>query len=142
VLLQMGCGAQGGEVVPPAKRAKVGDGAIELAVPVDGKTLPKSISHEDLQTEIRGQLDTHDTRFFAKDHEGEHRSLWHDLPLFECDAANQPTGALNFVCEIPKWTRKKVCCPRSPAPATPARPRTPHTRARPLCDPQRSAHSC
>ena len=33
---------------------------------------------------------------------------WHDLALFESDVNTQkPTGALNFVCEIPKWTRKK-----------------------------------
>ena len=33
---------------------------------------------------------------------------WHDLPLFESDVqTGKPTGALNFVCEIPKWTRKK-----------------------------------
>ena len=33
---------------------------------------------------------------------------WHDLPLFESDPNTQkPTGSLNFVCEIPKWTRKK-----------------------------------
>ena len=32
----------------------------------------------------------------------------HDLPLFELDSATKaPTGALHFVCEIPKWTRKK-----------------------------------
>ena len=30
----------------------------------------------------------------------------HDLPLFELDDG-KPTGALHFVCEIPKWTRKK-----------------------------------
>jgi inorganic pyrophosphatase len=33
---------------------------------------------------------------------------WHDLPLFEADPnTGKPTGSLNFVCEIPKWTRKK-----------------------------------
>ena len=33
---------------------------------------------------------------------------WHDLPLFEVDSATEkPTGSLHFVCEIPKWTRKK-----------------------------------
>ena len=102
----MGCGTSG-EIVPPAKRAKVSDGG--LAIPEEAvKGLTKSISHENLQTEVRGELDTHDTRFFVKDVEGEHRSLWHDLPLFELGAAGKPTGSLNFVCEIPKWTRKKV----------------------------------
>jgi len=67
-----------------------------------------SLEHSYNMHQVRGELDTHDTRFFAKCDEGEHRSLWHDLPLFELDAAGKPTGSLNFVCEIPKWTRKKV----------------------------------
>ena len=29
------------------------------------------------------------------------------MPLFEVDAAGSLTGCCNFVCEIPKWTRKK-----------------------------------
>jgi hypothetical protein len=44
---------------------------------------------------------------------GEHRSLWHDLPLFELDAAGKPTGALKFVRELPKWTRKQVSCDKA-----------------------------
>ena len=99
-------------VVPSAKRAKMDGGSVGLAVPVDGApTLRKSISGDNLLTEVRGEIDTADTRFFSKDVQGEHRSLWHDLPLFELDHAGKPTGALNIVCEIPKWTRKKVILP-------------------------------
>jgi len=73
------------------------------------KTMKRVMSHEDINTETHGEADTLETRFFAKDGvEGEHRSLWHDLPLFESDVnTGKPTGSLNFVCEIPKWTRKK-----------------------------------
>jgi len=96
------------EVVPSAKRAKMDGGSVGLAVPVDAaSSMRKSISGDNLLTEVHGEVDTADTRFFSKDVEGEHRSLWHDLPLFELDHAGKPTGALNFVCEIPKWTRKK-----------------------------------
>ena len=84
-----------------------------LELPGDGaRPMKRSISHDKLVTEVKGEIDTHDTRFFAKCDQGEHRSLWHDLPLFELDAAGKPTGCLNFVCEIPKWTRKKVRSPR------------------------------
>lgn len=94
---------------PSGKRAKVGEGEnADLSVPASTKALRKSISHEDLQTEVRGEIDTHDTRYFSMDGDGEHRSLWHDVNLFEMDAAGKPTGSLQFVCEIPKWTRKKV----------------------------------
>lgn len=33
-------------------------------------------------------------------------SLWHDVPL-RVVADGEATGLFNFVCEIPKWTRKK-----------------------------------
>jgi len=71
--------------------------------------LRRQLSHEDLKADHHGAPDTADARVYAKDvTEGEHRSLWHDLPLFEVDPKDgKPTGALNFVCEIPKWTRKK-----------------------------------
>merc|ERR1712216_280588 len=75
----------------------------------DDKKMKRVMSHEDINTEVFGEADTADTRFYAKDAvENEHRSLWHDLPLFEADPnTGKPTGSLNFVCEIPKWTRKK-----------------------------------
>jgi inorganic pyrophosphatase len=86
----------------PNKRARE-----ELALPDDSPVLKKSISHENLKTEVRGEVDTLETRIFAKCDQEEHRSLWHDLSLFEMNADGKPTGSLNFVCEIPKWTRKK-----------------------------------
>lgn len=72
-----------------------------------GEPLRRQLSHENLKAELHGAPDTADARVYAKDtEENEHRSLWHDLPLFEVDPKdNKPTGALNFVCEIPKWTR-------------------------------------
>jgi len=74
-----------------------------------GKGMKRVMSHQDIETENFGEADTLEARYFAKDQvEGEHRSLWHDLPLFESDMeTGKPTGSLNFVCEIPKWTRKK-----------------------------------
>jgi hypothetical protein len=66
----------------------------------------RQISHEDITSEIHGAPNTADARVFAKA-DGEHRSLWHDLPLFEVSAKDgKPTGALHFVCEIPKYTRQ------------------------------------
>jgi inorganic pyrophosphatase len=56
-----------------------------------------------------GAIGTHEYRVRAykagsKDKE---LSLWHDIPLYvkPCGAGRTPT--LNFICEIPKWTRKK-----------------------------------
>ena len=74
---------------------------------VRGSNFKRQISHEDITTESHGAPDTLDARVFAKA-DGEHRSLWHDLPLFEVSASDgKPTGALHFVCEIPKWTRNR-----------------------------------
>ncbi|KAJ1470683.1 hypothetical protein T484DRAFT_3586898 [Baffinella frigidus] len=79
---------------------KLRGGADDSAVP----TLKRVMSHQDIATEIHGEADTFETRFFAKDiNEGEHRSLWHDLPLFEVDQVdNKPTGSLNFVKPRPQ----------------------------------------
>ena len=53
--------------------------------------------------------DTCDARVYGKSiHSGDFFSLWHDLPLFEVSPVDsKPTGALNFVCEITKGTRRK-----------------------------------
>lgn len=73
-----------------------------------GTNFKRQISHEDITSEVHGAPDTADARVFAKA-DGEHRSLWHDLPLFEVSAKDgKPTGALHFVCEIPKWTRHET----------------------------------
>ena len=34
-------------------------------------------------------------------------SVWHDIPLYVRDEAEKATGNLNFVCEIPRCSRKK-----------------------------------
>ena len=34
-------------------------------------------------------------------------SVWHDIPLYVRDERNKPTGLFNFVCEIPRCSRKK-----------------------------------
>ncbi|CAM9806069.1 unnamed protein product [Chrysoparadoxa australica] len=59
-----------------------------------------------------GELDTLDYRLqhIMVEHEHPERvvSAWHDIPLYELDADTQrPTGVLNFVCEIPRCSRKK-----------------------------------
>lgn len=33
--------------------------------------------------------------------------MWHDIPLYVRDEAEKCTGHLNFVCEIPRCSRKK-----------------------------------
>ncbi len=34
-------------------------------------------------------------------------SVWHDIPLYVRDEGEKCTGHLNFVCEIPRCSRKK-----------------------------------
>ena len=34
-------------------------------------------------------------------------SPWHDIPLFDSTSSGTD-GTLNFICEIPKWTRPKM----------------------------------
>ena len=42
----------------------------------DKPGMKRVLSHQDLDTEVSGRMDTADTRFYAKDvHESEHRSL-------------------------------------------------------------------
>ena len=44
-------------------------------------------------------MDEHDTKVI---------SAWHDIPLYVLDEhTSKPTGLLNFVCEIPRCSRKK-----------------------------------
>jgi len=82
--------------------------AAPLAPLRGGASMKRALSHENLSNEVQGDNDTLEQRIYAKDEENEHRSLWHDLPLFEVDIkTDKPTGFVNFVCEIPKFTRKK-----------------------------------
>ena len=52
----------------------------------------------------QGALDTHEYRIQAVDPKTKGAlSLWHNVPLFDVNDAGEPTGCLNFICEIPKW---------------------------------------
>jgi len=56
-----------------------------------------------------GERDTRDFRIKVKD-DGSRAdvSLWHDITLVHVDEiTNKPVPYLNFICEIPKYTRKK-----------------------------------
>jgi len=56
--------------------------------------------------EIQGQLGTSAFRL-QPSKDGRPLSLWHDVPLHERLPSGDLSGNLHFVCEIPKWTRKK-----------------------------------
>jgi len=74
-----------------------------------GGKLQRHLSHHDIKPVFHGTPDTCDARVYAKEvGGGGYCSLWHDIPLFEVSPSDgKPTGALNFVCEITKGTRKK-----------------------------------
>jgi inorganic pyrophosphatase len=62
-------------------------------------------SDKDINLHHEGEEDTLDYRIHAK-HSGEGKtiSLWHDISLVHIDDGKD-TEYLNFVCEIPKFTR-------------------------------------
>lgn len=60
-----------------------------------------------LTQKCEGQAGTIDYRKHCMDHDNNRISLWHDMPLFSVDDSGAFTSGLNFVCEIPKYTRKK-----------------------------------
>eukprot|EP00591_Stephanopyxis_turris_P011972 CAMPEP_0195516720 /NCGR_PEP_ID=MMETSP0794_2-20130614/8300_1 /TAXON_ID=515487 /ORGANISM="Stephanopyxis turris, Strain CCMP 815" /LENGTH=290 /DNA_ID=CAMNT_0040645381 /DNA_START=51 /DNA_END=923 /DNA_ORIENTATION=- len=67
-------------------------------------------SNSNLQNLDRGEKDTLDYRIHTveKDSGSKQISLWHDVTLVHIDPATEkPTPYLNFVCEIPKFSRKK-----------------------------------
>lgn len=66
-------------------------------------------SDKDINLHEEGKEDTLDYRIHAKHGEDEKTiSLWHDISLSHIDAATgNKTEYFNFVCEIPKFTRKK-----------------------------------
>ncbi|CAN0484765.1 unnamed protein product, partial [Hapterophycus canaliculatus] len=46
--------------------------------------------------------------FFLQTHDSQQViSVWHDIPLYVRDEGEKCTGHLNFVCEIPRCSRKK-----------------------------------
>jgi inorganic pyrophosphatase len=64
-------------------------------------------SDKDINLHHEGEEDTLDYRIHAK-HSGEGKtiSLWHDISLVHIDAdTGKDTEYMNFVCEIPKFTR-------------------------------------
>jgi len=66
-------------------------------------------SDRDIGLHHEGDQDTLDYRIHAKHSvEGKTISLWHDISLVHIDAeTGKETDYMNFVCEIPKFTRKK-----------------------------------
>ncbi|KAG7337229.1 inorganic pyrophosphatase [Nitzschia inconspicua] len=64
-------------------------------------------SDKDIDLHHQGEEDTLDYRIHAKHNaEGKTISLWHDISLVHIDDG-KTTEYMNFVCEIPKFTRKK-----------------------------------
>lgn len=60
----------------PALAPASGLGRLSLRGGAEGGGMKRVLSHQDIDTEVEGQLDTLDTRFYAKDiKEAEHRSL-------------------------------------------------------------------
>jgi inorganic pyrophosphatase len=65
-------------------------------------------SDKDLNLAAEGPEGSLEFRLKATTGEGKVISLWHDISLTYIDpATSQETALLNFVCEIPKFTRKK-----------------------------------
>jgi len=70
----------------------------------------KSITNS-IAPKTTGELDTHEYRLqtYKENDTGAKISLWHDIPLYVDGHAPGSNASLllNFICEIPKWTRKK-----------------------------------
>jgi len=65
-------------------------------------------SDKDINLHEEGKEDTLDYRIHAKTDNEKTISLWHDISLSHIDAdSGEKTEYYNFVCEIPKFTRKK-----------------------------------
>jgi inorganic pyrophosphatase len=79
--------------------------------PVDGRLPQRRRSSGTLVTEEVGHADTLEYRIqhveLTDSEEKRVLSLWHDLPLYCTDEYGLRTGSLNFVCEIPRCSRKK-----------------------------------
>jgi len=82
-----------------------------FAVPLqDVRKMKRSSSHgsdKDLNVACEGMEDSLDYRMQAVDISGGKKiSLWHDVSLVHLDhETKQETPYMNFVCEIPKFTR-------------------------------------
>ncbi len=82
---------------------------MESQVPL-GQPLRKNSSHgssSNLELHSHGDENTTEFRIKAADKSGSKPiSLWHDVTLVHVDpATDRPTPYLNFVCEIPKFSR-------------------------------------
>jgi len=65
-------------------------------------------SDKDINLHEEGKEDTLDYRIHAKHGDEKTISLWHDISLSHIDPeSGEKTEYYNFVCEIPKFTRKK-----------------------------------
>lgn len=62
-------------------------------------------SDQGLNTDSRGKEDTLEYRIDTKNPEGKTISLWHDINVNHIDQDGNETEYLNFICEIPKFTR-------------------------------------
>ncbi|KAL3772601.1 hypothetical protein ACHAWO_003656 [Cyclotella atomus] len=77
------------------------------------RSLNRASSHgsqSNLAIDSHGDENTLEYRVKAVDKSGSSKpiSLWHDVTLVHVDpATDRPTPYLNFVCEIPKFSRKK-----------------------------------
>ena len=70
-------------------------------------------SDQDLKLDHQGEENTLDYRIAAKSAEGKNISLWHDISLVHIDPeTGNETPFYNFVCEIPKFTRKSTKSPQ------------------------------
>lgn len=70
-------------------------------------TSRSSIGSSEIDLESEGMEDTLEYRLQAMDPSGKQKvSLWHDISLVHIDnETKKETSYLNFVCEIPKFTR-------------------------------------
>lgn len=94
----------------------LGQPALERAVSSGGlSTLSKQSSQGSLKDCVVQGVNEPDTLEYRIQHVARTEddmekviSLWHDVPLFCVDPhSNLPTGNVNFVCEIPRCSRKK-----------------------------------
>jgi inorganic pyrophosphatase len=96
---------------------------METQVPISGgeplSSAHRSSSHgsnSNLDLLSHGDENTTEYRIKAVDKAGSSKpiSLWHDVTLVHVDpATDRPTPYLNFVCEIPKFSRyavSRLCC--------------------------------
>jgi inorganic pyrophosphatase len=77
----------------------------ETLVPLDDvRKMKRSASNHSIES--KGESGTEGYQIRAVNEAGRTISLWHDVSLVHIDPeTQQPTPYLNFVCEIPKFTR-------------------------------------